>query len=341
MKGKLEKLEALRGFAAVYVLFSHLQDVEYLHLGRFEGILKFGQEAVMVFFILSGFVIHYSFQRSKDQSFRTYFKKRFLRIYIPLIFVFVLSYILYMAFSKVTYDNIWRQLLGNLLMLQDNIITKPNVIINPFLNNGPLWSLSYEWWFYMLYFLVDKYFKNKAFLVISAFAILSSLTYIIYPFFLNRLLMYMIIWWAGVELAKLYMANVKITIINLKRILSVMFVCLGIMTVNWHFHLTAEFQSTSYPFIEVRHIAFGIIVVFVAVIWKRINWWGFNQTVGLFTFIAPISYTVYISHFALITYPDYIHPILGVFFCLIFSYLVEIVLYPKLASLFLKRKVIK
>ncbi|MET4082106.1 peptidoglycan/LPS O-acetylase OafA/YrhL [Pedobacter sp. UYP30] len=341
MKGKLRKLESLRGFAAVYVLVSHLQDVEYLNLGRFEGILKFGQEAVMVFFILSGFVIHYSFQKSKDQTFKTYFKKRFLRIYIPLILVFILSYILYIAFSKITYHDIGTQLLGNLLMLQDSAITKPNVIVTPFLNNGPLWSLSYEWWFYMLYFFVNRYFKDKAFFIVSTVAIISALTYIFYPFFVNRILMYMIIWWGGVELAELYINDKKITLFNLKHILLVMLIYLVTMGINWYVHYTPEFKSVTHPFIEFRHIAFAIIAIFAAIIWKRIHWWGFDNTIGLFTFIAPISYTIYISHFSLIIYPDFIHPIVGVFICLFFSYIVEIVIYPKIASVFLKRKVIK
>ncbi|PTS93173.1 acyltransferase, partial [Pedobacter sp. HMWF019] len=98
MQNKLQKLESLRGFAAVYVILHHLFNAKCIVFNHdISFLFKFGQEAVMLFFILSGFVIHYSFQRSADRSFRTFLKKRFLRIYIPLIIVFIISYILYLS----------------------------------------------------------------------------------------------------------------------------------------------------------------------------------------------------------------------------------------------------
>lgn len=346
MKGKLIKLEAVRGFAACYVLLTHLQDVGYIKVGKLSFLFKFGQEAVILFFLLSGFVIHYSFQNSKDQTFTTYFKKRFLRIYIPLTIIFLLNYIIYLNFSKPIYHDIGRQLLANLLMLQDIALTKPNVISIPFLNNGPLWSLSYEWWFYMLYFFITKYFKEKAFFVVSLLAIISSLSYLIYPFFINRIISYMVIWWAGVELAELYICKKEINVRNLRPILLVMFSCLGIMAFNWYIHFPPNFKSASYPFIEVRHLGFAIFAILGAVLWRKTNWRYFDQTIGLFSVVAPISYTIYISHYFLVIYPDYLNflnnkilaPIIGIIVCLIVSYVVEIIIYPKLASIFIKSR---
>jgi peptidoglycan/LPS O-acetylase OafA/YrhL len=53
----LHQLDSLRGFAAAYVVVHHA------HLApqsAFGNLLFFGQEAVILFFLLSGFVIHYS-----------------------------------------------------------------------------------------------------------------------------------------------------------------------------------------------------------------------------------------------------------------------------------------
>ena len=39
-----------------------------------------------------------------------------------------------------------------MLMLQDRSYAKPGVWVSLVGGNAPLWSLSYEWWFYMAYF---------------------------------------------------------------------------------------------------------------------------------------------------------------------------------------------
>lgn len=62
-KNRLEKLEAVRGFAALYVVFFHLLPQKILLFGLNIGILfRFGPEAVIVFFVLSGFVIKYTWK---------------------------------------------------------------------------------------------------------------------------------------------------------------------------------------------------------------------------------------------------------------------------------------
>ena len=90
---KLEKLEAIRGFAALYVVFFHALPQKIYLFGLNVGVLfRFGPEAVIVFFVLSGFVIKYSWQRSSNKSFRHYFSRRFIRLYIPLFFIHILFY---------------------------------------------------------------------------------------------------------------------------------------------------------------------------------------------------------------------------------------------------------
>src|SRR5207244_10713835 len=93
-KGKLYRLEAIRGLAAIYVLFNYVFIKGPVINGKdYSFLFHFGQEAVILFFLLSGFVIEYSFQKSTDKSFKLYFLKRFLRIYIPLLLIFVVNFI--------------------------------------------------------------------------------------------------------------------------------------------------------------------------------------------------------------------------------------------------------
>ncbi len=54
--GRLMKLESIRGFAAAYVV-AHHSAIAYG--GKPPLLLGFGQEAVILFFLLSGFVIHH------------------------------------------------------------------------------------------------------------------------------------------------------------------------------------------------------------------------------------------------------------------------------------------
>ena len=80
---KIEKLEAIRGFAAFYVVLFHLLPQKILLFGINIGFLfRFGSEAVIMFFILSGFVIKYTWENSSDKSFKKYFfEKIFTDLY--------------------------------------------------------------------------------------------------------------------------------------------------------------------------------------------------------------------------------------------------------------------
>jgi peptidoglycan/LPS O-acetylase OafA/YrhL len=77
--GKFLRLDAARGFVALYVVLGHSL---YEKLGPFEPAIRFGQEAVMAFFIISGFVIKWTTSKiASVTDFRSYFFKRFARIY--------------------------------------------------------------------------------------------------------------------------------------------------------------------------------------------------------------------------------------------------------------------
>lgn len=178
MKNKIVKLEALRGFAAIYVVLHHLFSKSALLLSiDFSLFFRFGQEAVIIFFFLSGFVIQYSYENGKDKSTKIFIIKRLLRIYIPLFLVFITNILLLKSYNQIfAFD--WKTLIGNILMVQDAGSLKPNVLCEPFLGNTPLWSLSYEWWFYILYILFVKLFNDKSSRIVYAIATVSAVTYI-------------------------------------------------------------------------------------------------------------------------------------------------------------------
>ncbi|ARV61233.1 hypothetical protein BZZ01_23800 [Nostocales cyanobacterium HT-58-2] len=292
---KLQKLESIRGFAAIYVLLGHLIGA-YNKTSYFSIAFRFGQEAVMLFFLLSGFVIYYSSNKYQIKSFKNYFIRRIRRIYPLFICTLFLSYV----FASLTAGNFILidkfNLIGNLLMLQDFSTGKPGIWFNPFLENLPLWSLSYEWWFYMMFFPIDTFFPNKfqKYTVIGI-SITGYVTYFTYSNQVSIILMYFVIWWSGVELAKEYCQKAKVTFSGQK---------LTIITLAL-FCLLLLFQVMTYkgklyfgihPILELRHFFMALILIILGIAWQNLSFFGFKYTIGWFCIFAPISYGIYILH---------------------------------------------
>ena len=343
-KSRLEKLESLRGFAALYVVFFHALPQKIYLLGINVGaIFRFGPEAVIVFFVLSGFVIKYTYERSVEKSFKFYFVRRFIRLYIPLFFIFLLGYLIKCYTDGTLANPEWSTLFGNIFMLQDVISQKPNVVSATYMGNGVLWSLSYEWWFYMLFFLlVTKIDSSKINKWVSIISITAAASYIVYPFILNRLAMYFAIWWIGVRFADIYLKKQKYSIKEIMPYAYVLFTIIALLALNLYLHFSYtkiySYPLVAYPFIELRHFVFAVMVMFGSIIWQNLNWKGFNGIFGIFKHLAPCSYVIYISHHYLVIEATYLKFInnkvveygLYILIMIIFSYLLEVVVYNRI-----------
>ena len=148
--GLIPGLELIRGMASLQVFFSHLFLMFVFNnvppTGRpfwMEAFLTWSSEAVLVFFVLSGLVIAIS-QRNQSRDRIHFFRARLRRLsplYLAAILLgFVVDRILSHHF---TFTPLW----GHLLFLQAY-----NVPATPlFHSNLPLWSLSFEFYFYMLF----------------------------------------------------------------------------------------------------------------------------------------------------------------------------------------------
>jgi peptidoglycan/LPS O-acetylase OafA/YrhL len=339
---KLLKLEAMRGFAALYVVLHHVVPHELYFQGiNFGHLFRFGQEAVILFFLVSGFVINYSYANSKDKSFGLYFFNRATRIYIPLLVVYALGYIIECFRVAALADPEIKDLVLNILMFQDMSALKPNVIVSSYMHNTPLWSLSYEWWFYMLFFPIVTLIKTPrtAALLVFGLSIASALLYIVWPTFVPRLLMYMAIWWSGAHLAQAWID--KVGKLDLKDFLlpvaGIGAIC-AVLAVDNLLHRAGGGKLTFgvHPFLELRHFAFSLVVLVGAYVWMKARWVLFDRVFGLFVLAAPISYSIYISHKYLVANATYLaflnSPILEfALYCavmVVFCIVLEIYLYP-------------
>ena len=102
-------------------------------------------------------------------------------------------------------------------MLQDVSALKRGVWFDTYYGNSPLWSLSYEWWFYVIFIplgLCGRFAKNKYFIYAL---ILSASGFLGHQYMPNQLCLYLgyfFIWWAGVELAKEYLSELNVSVMT-------------------------------------------------------------------------------------------------------------------------------
>ncbi|GAA4100294.1 acyltransferase family protein [Nonomuraea soli] len=139
---RLAWLDALRGVAALVVVFEHAIDplLGEVPKDRF----AFGTFGVMVFFLVSGYIVPASLERRG--SVRGFWISRVMRLY-PLWAVCVAGSVLLAALGWVGVHEWWGQrpvamAVGHVTMLQD-LLNRANLV-------NVLWTLSFEMVFYLL-----------------------------------------------------------------------------------------------------------------------------------------------------------------------------------------------
>mgnify|MGYP003337455502 CR=1 FL=1 len=296
------------------------------------------------FFILSGFVISWSSNRTKaPEPFTSYFLKRAARIYCVWTAAAVAMFLIAWAEKgQIVYEPAERWL-GNFLMLQDWKPAKPAVICTPIYGNSPLWSLHYEWWFYMLFpavlRLVRESWRSG---IVGVSAIGHAIVYAWLPNPISRLFMYLSIWWIGVHAATTLRARGKVRLVDLALPLLCVFgtALPGLFTTARWLQNERGLSPGLHPILEVRHCLSAIAVVLTAFAWRGSGWWGFSHIVAPFAVLAPISFSLYAIHYRSIAQASYLsflgNPLMETIFystvTLAFCCFSELVLYPKIRS---------
>lgn len=149
-------LDLLRILSALAVFLAHLKYERFT--SGWLGFFGDGNYAVMVFFVLSGYVICYV-ANEKEASPYDFTISRLARLYsvvIPAILLTAFFDLIGPGFEKTLYDGWWYQdshvairLLANSFFVQELWFFS----IRP-LSNGPFWSLGYEFWYYFLFALL-------------------------------------------------------------------------------------------------------------------------------------------------------------------------------------------
>lgn len=183
-------LDLIRFLAAMTIFVVHAS------YARFAGSIPLlwrladkGNDAVMVFFVLSGFVIAYVADQ-KETTLKAYCISRLCRLYSVAAPALLLTVILDSLGSRMApelYDGwwfradfpIWR-VLANLCFVNELWFTS----IRPF-SNGPFWSLGYEFWYYLI-FAAAYYFRTpvKYYLVAALCLVAGPKILLLFPVWL-------------------------------------------------------------------------------------------------------------------------------------------------------------
>ncbi|NYF11666.1 peptidoglycan/LPS O-acetylase OafA/YrhL [Leifsonia sp. AK011] len=288
-------LDVARASAALYVVAHHVVNVP----GPIGVVFSFGQEAVLVFFLLSGFVI-FANEKSRVSSPAGYFLRRLRRIYPPIVLAMLVSLALW-ALGYIASEPTWESAVGTLASLQDISFLKPGVIVDPFLGNDPLWSLSYEVFFYAIFpavMIAWRRSERATRMAVPGLAVLAYVTYLLAPNHFSLVGAYFLVWWLGAMLANAYL-NDTLSMKSLAPELlgQGVLVAAALAGVALYGYNGLGF----FPFLMVRH--FVIALVLTAVLLVPTIRSGLSRMcmriAGPGAAVASISYGIYVMHYPL------------------------------------------
>jgi peptidoglycan/LPS O-acetylase OafA/YrhL len=268
---------------------------------------QYGHFAVVFFFVLSGFVIHLRYARELHRSpasarfdWAYFVWRRFRRIYPPLVLAIVLtsalyalgiylsptiyrSQTLYSWVNSTTFaERRWTTLLGNLTFMMPFYSTYWS-------GDGPLWSLGYEWWFYMIYpvfWWISKKNQWAATALIVVFFMLSFFPGKWPSTLACQTLGLMLTWWLGALLADIYVGRIRLHFAWLVPLIIFM----------------AAFKARALPDQgKSAIIGLGFVGLLAACFW----WNARGGRLRLLVWLKPLgdmSYTLYVTHMPILIF---------------------------------------
>lgn len=307
-------LDMARGLAAFAVLFGHLRSFIFVSYGDLRShnlldtivwaVTGFGHQAVMIFFVLSGFFISRSIAEDNRRgrfSWPIYMIKRLSRLWIVLIPALIITliwdrlgallsgtsfydgnlYSLYNSGPSVETGGAHldvRTFFGNALFLQ-------TIYVPTFGSNGPLWSLANEFWYYILYPLIlYTFLKYKR----PFEAIRVAFLFIAVCIFVGK---YVIV------LGVIWLAGVGIHVVDEKDWLAVLLRSRIVSAVAWFaFFGALALSKTEHGTDVSRDIVVGGAAAFLVLVLAKHQ--GLGETYRrVARSLANSSYTMYLAHF--------------------------------------------
>ncbi|MYW23701.1 acyltransferase family protein [Bacillus thuringiensis] len=312
MSKRIKELDSIRGLAALTVVFGHF----CLMLPSFPNSIKFsplrflwaGGEAVIVFYVLSGFVLSMALYHSKT-NYWGYLIKRFVRIYIPYYFWIIVTFVLFILFSSYEvvglrdwfYDR-WQ---GPITKLD---ILNHFVLLNNFFTenyNPVIWSLAQEMRisivFPLLFLLFYKLNWKKTILFALSFSLISVVLNMLhigkaegfyngYADTLHFTSMFMV----GMLLFK-YQEKLIYSYRNMKKFKKGFLITLGVILYLYSILIYGFSRNDTTFLIKDWGVVMGVSI-FIIMAMSNLKVKAFlNKSV--FVYLGEISYSIYLCHF--------------------------------------------
>lgn len=159
-------LDSFRGLCAIFVVVFHMRALGSItELSFFKGSDLF----VNFFFVLSGFVMSHAYLKRSEIEFKEYISSRFRRLYPLYLFMLIIFLALecakYIAYTKMgitlnaapfTGKTAPVEIIPNILMIQAWTGFTEHLSFN-----YPSWSISIEFYTYVLFFIAIHFFKKS------------------------------------------------------------------------------------------------------------------------------------------------------------------------------------
>jgi peptidoglycan/LPS O-acetylase OafA/YrhL len=289
--------------------------------------------AVVLFFLISGFCIHYpNTSGNTTLCWKTYLVRRFWRIY-PAYFAALLltagvSYLCLSLWGDKTWDvsKIFR-----VATLTQNYPPENG----QFLSNPSLWTIPLEIEFYLLYPLAFLFFASNRsfilFLIALGISLISIfLNYQGYVWLSFTALFLWPSWLIGAWIAQLF-HDQKLSKVKLGYLLSLTGLTLGVALMSRYYNWASAIQYAIWT------AFYSLFLIFSLSFPKLLNRMIGFHLIKLISWIGKISFSLYLVHFPLFKLFGYLH--LEIFvekpanFLLSLFYLIPVILF---ASLFFK-----
>jgi peptidoglycan/LPS O-acetylase OafA/YrhL len=322
-------MDTLRGVSALVVACVHTFQIfliPYFGVGSPSHVITglLATHAVTTFFVASGFMICVSVakHRNEDGTFRSraFAEARILRIYPPLIAAILLTIAVYFAITgfglhgaasyrlggevdvvreRVTFE--WNLLPSTFFLLYGTFRNAPA----PINMDGPLWTLGFEWWFYVLAFVFARLWNG---LTLSTIVPFAAGVYIV---LINRdefFIWFLVIWLGGFTLGAAYLSGVLFRLSWRAIALLALAVIATAAIIGRKYLITDLLDPFAAPHGKRIWACVGLLIAvgIASAIRVRRDW----RIPSWITGLAAFSYTLYVVHYPLLllTY-SLLHPL--------------------------------
>lgn len=333
-RDQLAFLDGLRGLAALWVLLHHARwllwegmETYAAHASTYAwwektlvyllAPLRYGHQAVIFFFVLSGFVIHLSYAKKLATARHTasfgwlsYVGRRARRLYPPLLFALVLTWVLDTAGRNAGWpiyagsgspdaaapiafrpESGLDVMLGNLAFLMHGWFPCYGT-------NGPLWSLHFEWWFYMIYPVLWWCAARSLALATGVVLVTFAGGWFLGGWWLpiGHIFIALLMWWMGALLAEIYAGRWKIRWARLAPFAALLLLLPILLP-----RLSTPFPFLAHGLVTDTLYGFGFAGLFALCFALRERGWSLRFLSRLRP-LGDFSYTLYVAHLPILVF---------------------------------------